>query len=200
MKTKILLILLLSYLHSWAQDTLTLTFEQCRERALQTSIDLRIADNQTKAADEQCREVLAKFFPDVKGMAMSMYSPDREIFSTSSGMANMDLLMRGAYFAGFQLTQPIFAGGQIVNGYRLAQEGAKAREEQQRLMQDKVTTDLAQSYWTYVATRAKIKMLNERVAQLDSTLSQVRYAVSIGMTNESDLLQVQTAYHRFNTN
>lgn len=193
----ILLIFCLLYLLSgfaMAQtDTVRLSLQQCREMALQHSQDMERQRNLTEQAELTRKAMLSNFFPQVEGSAMGIYTKDMHILKTEDKSLSLDLLMRGVYMAGFNLTQPIFAGGKLVNGYRMTKVGEAVAEEQERLVHSQVIAEVDNSYWTYVAVNGKVGLLDEYAVQLDTLIDQITAAISVGMATDYDLMRVRTA-------
>ncbi|MDD6252874.1 MAG: TolC family protein [Candidatus Cryptobacteroides sp.] len=82
---------------------------------------------------------------------------------------------------GITLTQPLYAGGKIVAGHRLAKIGEEAAEEQCRKTRTEVIYDADNAYWTYVPVIEKQKMMNALSAQMDTLFSQVGASIDAGM-------------------
>ena len=93
--------------------------------------------------------------------------------------------------AGVMLTQPIYAGGKILTGKKMAEAGESAAEEQLRAAKASVIYDADNAYWTYVAVLQKQEMMNVLAAQLDTLFSQIGVASSAGMATGADLLTVK---------
>ena len=175
------------------KDTLALSLQDCRQRAIQYSEDIQISRNKAEQADLTRKAVLTNFFPSVEGMAMGVYTPDMHLLDMPDQSMYMDVLMRGAYMAGFKLTQPIFAGGKIVNGYKLTKIGKEVSAEQQRMTRAQVIAEVDNTYWTLVAVISKVQLLNEYANQLDTLLNQVSASVAVGLATDYDLMRVRTA-------
>lgn len=164
---------------------LMLSQAQCREMALQNNEDLQKADN----AYEQAR--LDKL------IAFTSYLPKFDgNFTTAYMLENMDVLayqlkMKGTYMAGITLTQPIYTGGKIRTGNRLARIGKDCADESRRKTRMQVIADADCAYWTYIAVNEKIKMLQTICRQLDTIYTQTKQCVDAQMATENDLLRIE---------
>ncbi len=174
-------------------DTLTLSLQDCRDRALNYSQDMQIQRNKAEQADLTRRATLTNFFPNIEGTAMGIYTPDMHLIDNESSAFYVDVLMRGTYMAGFNLTQPVFAGGKLVNGYKLTKVGKEVSAEQQRMARAQVIAEVDNTYWTLVAVLSKVKLLNEYANQLDTLIDQISAANAVGMATDYDLMRVRTA-------
>jgi len=174
-------------------DTLVLSLDECRARAVSSSQDIAVRRNQAQQADLTRKALFTNFFPTIEGSAMGVYTPDMHMFNSPTSPVHMDVLVRGAYMAGFMLTQPIYAGGKLVNGYRLTNVGKEVAAEQERMTRSEVIARVDNSYWTLVAVLSKVQLLNEYANQLDTLLDQISAGVAVGLATEYDLMRVRTA-------
>ena len=189
----IIVFLLMPAMMQAQSDTIVLSLEQCRERALKASETMEIQHNKSKQADLTRQAVMTNFFPSIEGMGIGAYTPDIHIPDEGNSPLSIDIRMRGAYMAGFQLTQPIFAGGKIINGYRLSKVGKEAAAEQERMTRGQVLAEVDNTYWTLVAVLSKVQLLDEYALQLDTLIDQISAGVAVGMMTEYDLMRVKSA-------
>lgn len=168
----------------WAQDILKLSQIQCREMAIAYSEDLKKSKNTLEQADIDCKIATTAMLPSLDGSAMGMYMlPDMD-------MMGSELQMRGSYMAGITLTQPIYAGGKIIAGRKLAKIGQEAAKEELRKTRTQVIADADNAYWTYVAVLRKVRMLKAYYAQIDTLYQQTELSVHEGMAIENELLRI----------
>ena len=118
-------LLLASTASVMAQQPLRLSQQDCRERAIAHSEDLQQANNAIQQAKLDRKIANTAYLPNLEGSAIGAYVlPDIDVMGS-------ELRMRGMYMAGITLTQPIYTGGSITTGRRLAQIGEKSAAEQQ---------------------------------------------------------------------
>ena len=123
---KIILLLLIS-LGVCKAPALNLTLQECRDMALQSDENIRIAGNNVAGAGLDRQIARTAYLPKIEGSAMGVYkAPDSEM------MDMMTLQMRGMYMAGISLTQPVYTGGKIVAANRMTSIGQQISEEQFR--------------------------------------------------------------------
>ena len=177
------------------EEPLRLTADDCCRMALESSRKVSRQQLAVRQADLDRKVADISRLPNVQGMATGMYMlPDME-------MMGMNVEMRGAYMAGLQITQPIYAGGKITAGRRLAKIGKEVAEEQLRMDRMDVMADALHSYWTYVAVLDKVKLTESYSAMMDTLLEQTSAAVDAGLATDNDLLRVtakrsEIAYQR----
>ena len=87
--------------------------------------------------------------------------------------------------------QPIFAGGQIVNGNRLAKVGVEASRIQLEASEDQVELTTEQYFWQVVSLKEKLVTLDILHKMLEQLEKDVTVSVNAGVTTRNDLLQVQ---------
>ncbi|MCQ2311274.1 MAG: TolC family protein [Paludibacteraceae bacterium] len=197
MKRGVLIVcsLMASFMYATAADTLSLSFDSCRQIALKCSNKIRKADNNVSSADWQRSEVMSKFFPSAKAVGSVVWTPQIDMMEMEVMQIPiaLSMQMKGMYIAGLMVSQPLFAGGQIANGYRLSKVGLEAAKEQAAMERANIVAEVAQAYYAYVAVRSKQTMLNDYAIQLDTLMSQVGSSVEVGMSTDAERLRVETA-------
>ena len=139
------------------------TLQQLKDSALHNNIVLRNALHSIDAAQHQRKEAFTKYFPSVrgtgfwfnanKGMAKMDMNPSEfispEMGTTLAQMLPAEMLaalgspvsismMKNGTVAGVSAVQPVFAGGQIINGNRLAKVGEDVSRLQLQLSENDV--------------------------------------------------------------
>lgn len=185
MRTILFILLLSGSLSLAAQTPLTLSLRECREMALQHSEDLQKADNALRQAELDKRIAFASYLPQLDATGTGAYVSNID-------MMGMELQMRGMYMAGITLTQPIYTGGRIRTGNRLARIGQESQRENLRKTRMQVLADADNAYWQYIAVLWKVRMLDAYKAQIDTLFRQVETCLNIGMATDNDLLRLRT--------
>ena len=167
-----------------AQETLKLSLSSCRDMALTQSESLKQAEHKYEQSRLDRKIANTAFLPKFDASATGTYVfPDID-------MMGMDLRMRGMYMAGITLTQPLYAGGKILTGKKLSKLGESIAAEQKRMtMMDEADN----AYWTLIAVRQKVKMLDSYKEQMDSLYTQVKTAVDAGLATENELLRIEAS-------
>lgn len=168
-----------------AQGSLTLDQKTCREMALESSEDIRKAENDIFKSRLDGKVATSAFLPSVDANGSGIY------VTPNQGMSGMDLIMKGTYMAGITLTQPLYAGGRIVTGKKMSKIGEEAAGEKMRMTRAEVISDADNAYWTYVSVQEKLRMVEDLKAQMDILLSQVSVSAGAGMATDADLLTVK---------
>lgn len=169
-----------------AQQTLRLTQAECCEMALANSEKLEQSDNALRQAELDRQITKASFLPTLDGSAIGAYClPDMNMGGGT------ELQMRGTYMAGIDLVQPLYTGGQLLAGNRLAKIGKESAAEQRRMTRMDVLVEADNAYWTYIAVHQKVRMMQAYRSQMDTLYNQTRTAVEAGMATENDLLRIE---------
>jgi outer membrane protein TolC len=178
------LFIALSATTAMAQDALSLSLSECRQRALDASEDLQKAVIDSEQSQLDLDVAKRAMLPTVDGSAALEYlTPDFSLGTT-------ELQMRGLYFAGLSLTQPIYTGGKITAGKHLAAIGTEVATQKQRLSRMEVIANADNAYWTLVAVDGKVEMLKSYLAQMDTLYNQTSNAKAVGMVTNNELLRI----------
>jgi len=206
---------------SFAFSQNRLTLEQCKEMALKNNIQAKNAGLAVEAAQQQKKQAFTKYFPSVSATGLgfaankpmvsmdisSMVQPMMDALTPTIGWlmqqgapldpnafsampTNIDMLKNGV-IAGVMATQPVFAGGQIVNGNRLAKAGVEARQLQKQIADNQVSLETEKNFWKIVALKEKMKTIENSETMLARILSDVKSAVAAGLTTSNDRLRVE---------
>lgn len=171
-----------------AQESIVLSLSQCREMALQHSEQLKTAQNDALTADLDRSIARKEYLPKIDGTVTGTYLlPDMD-------MMGMELQMRGMYMAGIGITQPIYAGGKIKSANRLAEINKKIQGENLRKTEMQIIAETDNAYWTLIAVRQKITMLEAYKMQMDTLKHQAVIRRDAGMGTDNELLRIETKH------
>ena len=194
----------------------TYTLQQLKDSALQNNIAIRHAKHAVDAAQQQRKEAFTKYFPNVsgtglwfnanKGMAQTELNiPEQltpelgmtlaqslpaEALAALGTPISVSMLKNGT-IAGVTAVQPVFAGGQIINGNKLAKVGEDVSRLQLQLSENEVEKQTEQYYWQLVSLQEKMKTIEAVDTLLADIYKDVDVAVRAGVAMRNDLLQVQ---------
>ncbi|MCM1337522.1 MAG: TolC family protein [Candidatus Amulumruptor caecigallinarius] len=171
-------------------DTLYLTLDRCREMALSGNAATRTAANNLKAASETSKEAFTKYFPEISASGMAFWANHDVLQYDVLDMFEIGLIKKGV-IGGVMATQPIFAGGQIVNGNALAKVGAKVAELRSVQTQEEVAVTVDKYYWKLVSLNSQKETLASLLVMLDTLAYQTKAAVDAGVILKNDFLKVE---------
>ena len=189
------------------------------DSAMHNNFAIRSAQYDIEAASQQRKEAFTKYFPNVsgtglwfnanKGMAQTSINPSEILpseltsslaplaqFLPSEALAALAdpisiSMMKNGVIAGVQAVQPVFAGGQIVNGNKLAKVGEDVSRLQMQLSENEVEKTAEQYFWQLASLQEKMKTVEAAEALLNDIYKDVDVAVRAGVAMRNDLLQVQ---------
>ena len=194
----------------------TYTLQQLKDSALHNNIAIRSAKYGVEAALQQRKEAFTKYFPNIsgtglwfnanKGMAKmdidpsGMISP--ELGATLAQMLPAEALaamgnpismsmMKNATIGSLMAVQPVSAGGQIINGNKLAKVGEDVSRLQLQLSENEVERKAEQYFWQLASLQEKMKTIDAVDTLLCDICKDVDVAVRAGVAMRNDLLQVQ---------
>ena len=194
----------------------TYSLEQLKDSARHNNFAIRSAQYDIEAASQQRKEAFTKFFPNISGTGL-WFNANKAMAQTSLNPAEMippELgaslaqmfppealaalanpisisMMKNGVIAGVQAVQPVFAGGQIVNGNKLAKVGEDVSRLQMRLSENEVEKTAEQYFWQFASLQEKMKTVEAVETLLSDICKDVDVAVRAGVAMRNDLLQVQ---------
>ena len=151
-----------------------------------------------QSARSQKKEVFAEYFPRLSFRALGISSYDY-LIDIVVGREVGDALREselGGYTrfglnATFTLMQPIYAGGRINTGNKLAKVGIKAAELKHKVNLREKREEIEKMYWEIVALEEKRHTIKHLEELLDILHRDVTSAIDAGVVTESDLLLVK---------
>jgi len=194
MKTKVIIASCFVLLASTATAQQQYTLEQCKELALKNNITLTTKQLDVNLSKEQQKEAFTNYFPTIHATGSYLQANkemlDMDITIPQMGTLPLSKFKKGK-MAAIMATQPIFAGGRIVNGNKLAKIGKEAAELQQKLSTDETLLTTEHLFWQLVDCREKLKTITVIEKQLEQIYHDVDQAVQAGVSTRNDLLRVK---------
>lgn len=167
-----------------------LSLSDCRRMALENNEKVKTADNAVEKAKLDRQIAFAQYLPKVDGSFTMVHMKNIDLLDHD--FLGLSLQTRGTYLAGISVTMPLYAGGQITSANRLAGIGQTVSLEQQRKTRMQLFADVDNAYYTLIAVRSKVQMLEAYERQMQELYDQVKLAVNVQMATENDLLRVTT--------
>ncbi|MBN2802237.1 MAG: TolC family protein [Deltaproteobacteria bacterium] len=164
-------------------------------------------------AEEVKKEAFTRYFPKIEASAFAMRAnkgliegevPEMNLPVYDGNPASLQNPAQFAYFPGMSIhmldsakmiavtaIQPVFAGGKIINGNRLARLGVEISNEQLLLSKEEVRSNTETYFWTIVALQEKKKTLASYEKLLNNLQKDVNVSYEAGLIQKSDVLKVQ---------
>lgn len=192
------------------------TLEQMCDSARRSNIAIRTAKHNIEAAQLQRKEAFTNYFPNVsatgmwynanKGLMETTINP-QELIPQELSMALAQSLppemlaqlanpigvsmMKNGTIASLTAVQPVYAGGRIINGNRLAKVGEDVSHLQLEMSENEVEKTVEQYFWQLASLQEKIKTIDAAESLLRTIHKDAELAVNVGVAMRNDLLQVQ---------
>lgn len=177
-------------------DTLSLSLEQCRAMALSDNAAARTAANNVAMAKETSDEAFTKYFPEVSASGMSFWANHDIIQYDVLDLFKLGII-KNSVAAGVTAMQPIFAGGQIVNGNALARLGKQVAQLRKQQTDEDIYASVDKYYWKLVALHSQKETLASLLVALDTLAYQTQAAVDAGVILKNDFLKVELQRNDF---
>lgn len=190
----------------------TLTLDSCLALARRNNYEIRNSRLEVEKSQALKQQVFTKFFPqlsirglgyyavnplihfgiddiqssDMRDLLQSLY----EIVESESDIKKeLDLMKTGAS-GSLVAVQPLFTGGRIVNGNKLANIGIEASQLQADMKERDVLEEIESSYYLVVGLQEKVSTVDAALSLIDSLERVVELAYTNGLVTRSDKLQI----------
>ena len=190
-----------------------LTLDESKQLALQNNAKIKNGVLEMEASRQTSKAAFTRYFPSISATG-AMFEAQKNMMeiSTQGGnlpvydgnLANLRTATQFAYmpaaamgflksgtFGVVTVVQPIFAGGRIWNGNRLASLGEDVSEQKNRLAQNEVLLKTEDQYWIVVSLNEKTKTIQRYEDLLNNLLAQVEDAYKSGLVSRNDMLKVR---------
>ena len=190
-----------------------LSLDSCLNLARQNNHQLRQQHYAVEKAQQVRNEVRTKYFPQVQAQAVGYHSLHpyieygiddiehagvRDILNTlygnygaALGLPNSISLLQKGVVAGVSAVQPVYMGGKIVAGNRLAKVGVEAAELQEQIAERDLLLQVEESYWLVVGLEEKQKTVEAAAVLLDTLQQVVLASANVGLAMPADILKVE---------
>lgn len=189
------------------------SLEQCKELALKNNVAIKNSRLNIQGAEQTKKEAFTKYFPSVNASANSFRSSKALMDMTIKGgnlpvydgnPANLATATQFAYFpdaaismlkngnmAMVSATQPLFAGGRIINGNKLANLGIETQKLSASLSANEIRLQTELYFWQIVSLEEKLKTIGQVELLLQNLQKDVEVALKAGITAMNDVLAVK---------
>ena len=174
------------------------TLDECVNAALRNNAQLQKAQIDVEMAHEDRLGARTNYFPQVNAMGGAFVGAKdlmrSEMEFTMPGMGTMPVpisMIKKGVLTTLTALQPLYAGGQILNGNRLAALQEEVRTLQYELTRKDVILNVETYFWQLAGLRSNIQTLDAAEAQLAEVHRQTEQFLSAGLINRNDLLRVE---------
>ena len=196
-RTLLILMILISASAVYAQEV-SLSLKDCIVLSETNNPYIKNTYLDIQSAKYQKNEVFAEYFPRVSFRMLGLSSYDYFIdiilgseMGAAAREAEIGDFSKSGFNATLSLMQPLYAGGRIVTGNKLAAVGVKASELKHEVNLREKREEIEKMYWEIVALEEKRSTIKHLEELLDVLYKDVTSAIDAGVITESDLLLVK---------
>jgi len=182
-----------------------LTLDSCRSLAKEHSRTLQQKDEEIKAAHAKKQQVMTNFFPQVAARGAYLHmQKELHLIDWDKPLGHLNFLiperlrhlgtvdLRNLWVGNVTAIQPLFLGGKIISGYKMASLAERLQGELRQTAETEVEIKLDETYWQVVSLRSKERLLDQLVRLLEQTVKDVDASIDAGVATKADGLSVRT--------
>ena len=188
------------------------SLEDCKQMAVENNRTIKNSRLEIEAAKQTRKNAFTGYFPKVSATGMGFrfnkpileYNvPGGDLPVYDGNPANLPAATQFAYFPGISLSlldkatigavtavQPVFAGGRIHAGNKLARLGVDVSNSKLILSRSEVLQQTEEQYWLIVSLNEKLKTLDMVEMLLDTVYKQADDSYRVGLINRNDVMKV----------
>ena len=196
-----------------AQSADVLTLDSCFALAKANNAQFKTSKLQIEQAQQVKKQVFTKYFPQVSANYIGYYAVNpliqygvdqfgsdefgqilKAIIETLNEMGagiptEVGFMHQGQSISATAI-QPIYTGGRLANGNRLAKLGVEAAELNAEVTERDVLENIESTYYLVLGLQAKVETLESALALIDSLDHTVDVALKAGVITKNDKLRV----------
>lgn len=167
-----------------------LTVEQCVNMALENNRKVLNAKNNVESAVNIRKEAFTKYFPEIAATGLAFWANHDILQYNVLDIIELGIIKKGK-MAGVQALQPIFTGGRIVNGNKLAGLGEEVAKLRLQQTENELRLTTETFFWKLNTLKSTMTVLESAISFLDTLEKNVKVMVDAGLITRNDLLKVQ---------
>jgi len=189
-----------------------LSLDSCRKLTLANNKKIKEARLKVEQSGQVKKNAFTNYFPQINAGFAAMKAndyifkeevPEMNLPVYDGNPANLLTPTQFAYFPGMELNiidytnlgyvaaiEPVYMGGKIRNGNKLAALGQDIDERALILSEEDALIKTEQQYWTLVSLKEKMKTITSYEDLLDTLYRDVLVAYKAGLREKSDMLKV----------
>lgn len=215
----LILVLMFLTLGLTAQDDV-LTLDSCFALARTNNAQFKTNRIEIEKAQEVKKQVYTKFFPQVDARYFAYYAVNPiiqygvddihdefgeilkaiiEYLNNDVGLGipeEINLLQKGHSISATAI-QPVYAGGRVRNGNKLAELGIEAAELKAQVSERDVMENIESTYYLIVGLKSKVATLESALNLIDSLDRVADVALKAGLVTKNDQLRVALERNKY---
>lgn len=188
----------------------TMTLDECVRLAKENNKEIKASEHQYRASRYEQNSAKALFFPSFLLTGNVVYSTSDGSYASGGGMLpvwgadglpsgqtvffpglNLSYELDWMYNGGIQVEQPLYMGGKIRAGYRMAKIGNEIASLNKRLTEVEVIVETSQAYAEVVRTQELREVAVAYHHLLSELMRSVENAWKHGMKPQNEVLKVK---------
>ena len=165
------------------------SLDNCKQMAIENNKKIKNSQLEINAAKEAKKGAFTNYFPSVSASGFGFKAKD-PLVALNMGEAPIGFLKDGMT-AAISVSQPVFVGGKILYGNKLADLGIQVSQYQSKLSENDILLNTENLYWQLVSLFEKEKTLDIIDSQLDVLLKDVELSYKTGLITNNDVLKVK---------
>ena len=202
-----------------AQNTGAITLDSCFALARANNAQFKTDKLDIERAKEVKEQVFTKFFPQVSLGYLAYYAVNPvikygvddindefgEILKAiiellDENGANIpteiNLMQKGQSISAVAV-QPVYAGGRVRNGNKLAKIGVEAAELKAEVSERDVLENIESTYYLVVGLKSKVATLQSALTLIDSLDKMANVAYDAGLVTKNDILRIALERNKY---
>ncbi|HPT30479.1 MAG TPA: TolC family protein [Prolixibacteraceae bacterium] len=199
-----------------------LSLDSCLNLAVRNNFRIKQAASEVAQSEQLKKSAFTNYFPKVNAGFSAVKMSDYLIKSSIPQMnlpvydgnpVNLRTATQFAYFPGLSLNlvdymnlgyamaaQPIFTGGRIFYGNKLAGTGYEISQQKKSMTETEVMVRTEELYWTTLSLMEKLGTVDSYQKLLDTLNRDVTAALNAGLVKRNDLLKVRLKQNELEEN
>ncbi|PID29991.1 MAG: hypothetical protein CR982_01785 [Candidatus Cloacimonadota bacterium] len=216
-RTQILLLIIFS-IASLMADSEKISLEDCHKLAIENNHELKAANSLLEATKFEKKAAFSNFLPSINFVGtytlvskkvsfdlpkfedLPVYSQDPQGNPIQIGMVPLSKMglpteievgEKNNFLFNLSLTQPIYTGGKIQEGYRIREKLADISENKLKLTKSELLYRVDKYFWQAVSLSEKVKLVKEYIKMIDSHITDINNYIDEGILTKNYLLKAK---------
>ncbi len=207
------IIILILFVTSGTLFSQSISLDSCKKHAIENNRKINEALLRTHESELVKKNATTKYFPKVMAGGVMMKAndyllkekvPEMNLPVYDGNPANLQSATQFAYFPGMDLNildyanigyisavQPVYMGGRVRYGNKLATLGVELNEHKIILTKEEVLVSVEEQFWTLISLKEKMKTINSYSYMLEKLFDEVAVAYEAGLAKKTDYLKVE---------
>ena len=153
----------------------------------------------TQVPDLQAGELVPNYFlHPVTGEPV--IGPDGNPVFNMYAWLPLNISLSGAYLMGVTMEQPVYTGGKISAGNKMAETGVSMATENVNLQKMNAIMAADKAYWTYISVLQQVKLADKALEMIEEFVQLAADSYEVGMVSRNDVLKARVEYNNARLN